>query len=123
MPLEVSANALLQDINLSVSQHASELRKSLPYGSANGFSLIELMIAMVIMLVVTMVTVKIEANVFRTNTESIRMIQLSQEMRSTIQLVARDIRRSGYNDDSLANFLSTQPINSGVTMGTSMPTM
>ena len=93
-------------------------RKSLPSGSANGFSLIELMIAMVIMLIVTMVTVKIEANVFRTNTESIRMIQLSQEMRSAIQLVARDIRRSGYNDDSLANFLSTQPISSGVTMGT-----
>ena len=93
-------------------------RKSLPSRSANGFSLIELMIAMVIMLIVTMVTVKIEANVFRTNTESIRMIQLSQEMRSAIQLVARDIRRSGYNDDSLANFLSTQPISSGVTMGT-----
>jgi prepilin-type N-terminal cleavage/methylation domain-containing protein len=93
-------------------------RKPLPSGSTSGFSLIELMIAMVIMLIVTMVTVKIEANVFRTNTESIRMIQLSQEMRSAIQLVARDIRRSGYSVDSLANFLSTRPISSGVTMGT-----
>lgn len=93
-------------------------RKSSPPGSASGFSLIELMIAMVIMLIVTTVTVKIEADVFRTNTDSIRMIQLSQEMRSAIQLVTRDIRRAGYNDDSLAGFLSTQPISSGVTMGT-----
>jgi len=92
-------------------------RRLLPSVSANGFSLVELMIAMAMMLMVTMVTVKIEANVFRTNTESIRMIQLSQEMRSAIQLVTRDIRRSGYNDDSLANFLSTRPISSGVTMG------
>jgi len=92
-------------------------RKPLSANSASGFTLVELMIAMLIMLIVTMVTVKIEANVFRTNTEAIRMIQLSQEMRSAIQLIARDVRRSGYNDDSLASFLSTQPISSGVTMG------
>ncbi len=85
--------------------------------SSRGFTLVELMIAMVIMMIVTIVTVKIEANVFRSNTLSIQMIQLSQEMRSVIQLIARDIRRSGYNDDSLASFLSTQAIASGVTMG------
>jgi prepilin-type N-terminal cleavage/methylation domain-containing protein len=87
--------------------------------SASGFTLVELMIAMVIMLIVAMITVKIEASVFRTNTEAIHMIQLSQEMRSAIQLMARDIRRSGYNDDSLANYLSTQAISSGLTMGPS----
>ena len=82
-----------------------------------GFTLVELMIAMTIMMVVALVTVQISASVFRTNTEAIHMIQLSQEMRSAIQLIARDIRRSGYNDDSLAGFLSTQTVNSGVTMG------
>lgn len=92
-------------------------QKQLPTNSTSGFTLVELMIALVITLIVTLVTVKIESNVFRTNTESILMIQLSQEMRSAIQLIARDIRRSGYNDDSLASFLSTQPISSGVTMG------
>jgi len=85
--------------------------------STRGFTLVELMIAMVIMLMLAVAVVKIEANMFRTNTEAIHMIQLSQEMRSAIQLIARDIRRSGYNDDSLAGFLSTQPISSGVTMG------
>jgi hypothetical protein len=72
---------------------------------------------MVIMLVVALATIQISSSVFRTNTESIHMIQLSQEMRSAIQLISRDIRRSGYNDDSLAGFLSTQAISSGVTMG------
>ena len=91
--------------------------KPLPVTSARGFTLVELMVAMVVMLILAVATVKIEANMFRTNTEAIHMIQLSQEMRSAIQLIARDIRRSGYNDDSLASFLSTQAIGSGVTMG------
>jgi len=85
--------------------------------SSKGFTLIELMIAMVIMLMIAIITVKIESNMFRTSTEAIHMIQLSQEMRSAIQIISRDIRRSGYNDDSLARFLSTQAISSGVTMG------
>ena len=70
-----------------------------------------------IALIVTLATVSIAANVFRANTQSIHMIQLSQEMRSAIQLISRDIRRSGYIDDSLARFLATEAIASGVTMG------
>lgn len=85
--------------------------------SNRGFTLVELMISLTIMLIVALVTVQISANVFRTNTESIHMTQLSQEMRSAIQLISRDIRRAGYNDDALAGFLSTQAISSGVTMG------
>lgn len=93
------------------------VKNRLSYCIAKGFTLVELMIAMVIMLVVTLATVQISANVFSTNTEAVHMIQLSQEMRSVIQLISRDIRRAGYNDDSLAGFLATQAINSGVTMG------
>lgn len=93
------------------------IRKPLQANSARGFTLVELMVAMVIMLILAVATVKIEAVMFRTNTEAIHMIQLSQEMRAAIQLIARDIRRSGYNDDSLASFLTTQAIDSGVTMG------
>ena len=92
-----------------------------PRGIARGFTIIELMISMVIMLIVAVATVQIAANVFQSNTQSIHMIQLSQEMRSTIQLISRDIRRAGYNDDALAGFLSTQAIGSGVTMGSVNP--
>jgi prepilin peptidase dependent protein B len=84
---------------------------------ARGFTLIELMVAMLITLIVSATTVQITSNVFQTSTQSIQMIQLSQEMRSVIQLISRDIRRSGYNDDSLARFLATEAIASGVSMG------
>jgi Tfp pilus assembly protein PilW len=84
---------------------------------AGGFTVVELMISMVIMLLVALAMVQISANVFRTNSEAVHMAQLSQELRSVIQLISRDIRRAGYNDDSLAGFLATQDISSGVTMG------
>ena len=86
-------------------------------GSGKGFTLVELMIAMTIMLVVSVVAIQTSVNVFRSNTESIHMVQLSQEMRSAIQLISRDIRRAGYNDDALASYLSTQAISSGVAIG------
>lgn len=75
------------------------------------------MVSLVIVLIVAAVTIKIEANVFESNGRSINMIQLTQQMRSAIQLISRDIRRAGYNDDALARFLSTQAVSSGVTMG------
>jgi len=84
---------------------------------AAGFTLVELMVSLVIVLIVAAVTIKIEANVFESNGRSINMIQLTQQMRSAIQLISRDIRRAGYNDDALARFLSTQAVSSGVTMG------
>lgn len=83
----------------------------------SGFTLVELMVAMVIMLFVGVVTIFLSAGVFQANTKSIHMIQLTQEMRSAIQLISRDIRRSGYRDDSLASFLATEAIASGVSMG------
>ena len=92
-----------------------------PRVAARGFTIVELMISMVIMLVVSVAGVEIAANVFQSNTQSIHMIQLSQEMRSTIQLTSRDIRRAGYNDDALASFLSTEAISSGITMGSVNP--
>lgn len=82
-----------------------------------GFTLIELMVALVILLFVAMVTVYLSASVFQANTKSIHMIQLTQEMRSSIQLISRDIRRSGYDDDALSGYLSTEAIASGVTLG------
>lgn len=92
--------------------------KPLQLFSARGFTLIEMMIAMTITLVVSVVMVQLSAGMFQANSQSIQMMQLSQEMRSAMQLISRDVRRAGYNDDALSGFLSTQAIVSGVTMGT-----
>jgi prepilin-type N-terminal cleavage/methylation domain-containing protein len=85
--------------------------------TSRGFTLIELMIALAIMLVVSMVTVQLSVSVFATNTQLIHMTQLTSEMRSTMQIISRDVRRAGYNSDALASFLTTQTISSGVVMG------
>lgn len=82
-----------------------------------GFTIVEMMVSMTIALAVAAITTSIASNVFAANTQSIYMIQLTQEMRSAIQLISRDIRRSGYEDDALARFLSTEAVDSGVTMG------
>ena len=50
--------------------------KPLSPGSAKGFTMIELMISMVIMLIVTLATVQMSANVFRSNSEAIHMTHL-----------------------------------------------
>lgn len=82
-----------------------------------GFTIIELLIALFVTMVISLITAKFAVNVFRSNTESVLMIQLSQEMRSAIQLISRDIRRSGYEDDALARYLATQEVVSGVSLG------
>lgn len=82
-----------------------------------GFTLMELMVALVVLLFVSIVTIYLSASVFQANTKSIHMIQLTQEMRATLQLISRDIRRSGYDDDALSGFLATEAIASGVTLG------
>lgn len=84
---------------------------------ATGFTIVELLVAMALALVIAVITTSFAGNVFKSNTQSIYMVQLSQEMRSAIQLISRDIRRSGYADDALARYLSTQAIDSGVTLG------
>lgn len=89
-------------------------------GLSRGFTLIELMIALTIMLVVSLVTVQLSANVFGTNAQLIHMTQLTSEMRSAVHIISRDIRRAGYDSDALAGFLTTEAVSSGVTMGSDL---
>jgi len=94
-----------------------DAKRPLPLRPSRGFTLVELMIALTIMLVVSMAAVQLSASVFSTNSQHIHMTQLSSEMRSTMQIMSRDVRRAGYNSDALAGFLTTQAINSGIAMG------
>jgi prepilin peptidase dependent protein B len=84
---------------------------------SSGFTLVELMIALTIMLVVSLAAVQLSASVFGTNTQLIHMTQLTSELRSAIQIISRDVRRAGYDSDALAGFLTTEEVSSGVTMG------
>lgn len=62
-----------------------------------GVSLMELMIAMAISLVVSLAMVSLMANTLGTGTKTIQMTRLTEEMRTAMQLVTRDLRRANYH--------------------------
>jgi Tfp pilus assembly protein PilW len=62
-----------------------------------GFSLMEAVVAMSISLVVTASMVALMANSLGTTSRIINMTKLSDDLRSTMQMLTRDVRRASYN--------------------------
>jgi prepilin-type N-terminal cleavage/methylation domain-containing protein len=67
-----------------------------------GFSLIELMIAMVAGLIVIGAVLAFALASFRANAEYVQSTRLNQELRNSLDLVSRELRRAGYDDAALA---------------------
>ena len=65
-----------------------------------GVTLIELMVAMVISLIVSTAMVLLMANTIGTSSQTIQMTRLTQEMRTAMQLITRDLRRANYHGNS-----------------------
>ena len=77
-----------------------------------GFSLIELMIALVIGMFALFAILSLMTNNLSTNKTAMNVLRLNQEMRSAMQIMADDIRRAGYWNDSnsmVNNATSTNP--------------
>jgi len=68
-----------------------------------GFSLIELMIAMVAGLLVSGAAIALIVAVIKSNAETIRATRLTQELRTTAEVIARDLRRARSVSDPIAN--------------------
>ena len=66
-----------------------------------GASLMEVLIAMSISMVVTASMVALMANSLGTTGRIIKMTKLSDDMRTTMQMMTRDVRRSSYNGKSM----------------------
>lgn len=62
---------------------------------AAGFSLVELMVAMVIGLVVIGAVIALVLSMIRANNQTIGATRLTQELRATAALIANDLRRAG----------------------------
>lgn len=69
--------------------------------SAAGFSLIELMVALVAGLIVVGAVLAFTLASLRSNTELIQATRLTQELRNSIDYVSRELRRAGYDEDSM----------------------
>ncbi len=66
-----------------------------------GATLMEVLIAMSISLVVTAAMVALMANSLGTTGRIIKMTKLSDDMRTTMQMMSRDVRRTSYNSNSM----------------------
>lgn len=70
-------------------------------GRVAGFSLIELMVAMVAGLIVAGAVLAFAVASMKSNGDYLISTRLTQDLRSTLDLVTRELRRSGYDEDSL----------------------
>jgi len=77
--------------------------------SNRGFSLVELMIALVAGLLVSGAAILFLMSSFRSNGEYVQSVRLTEELRNTLDLASRDLRRAGYDDDAL-KYMSTGAI-------------
>jgi prepilin-type N-terminal cleavage/methylation domain-containing protein len=66
-----------------------------------GFSLVELMVALVAGLIVSGAVVAFTMSSMKSNSEYVLSTRLTQELRNTLDLATRDLRRAGYDDDAL----------------------
>ena len=83
--------------------HSSAGRSVFPE-TQRGMTLIESMIALVVGLIVSAAMLALMSNTLGTGTKTIEMARLSQELRSVMQLVTRDVRRSSYNAEAIRCF-------------------
>lgn len=83
--------------------------------NARGFSLVELMIALVAGLLVVGAVLAFTLSSLRSNSEYIRATRLTQELRTTLNFVSDELRRAGYDEDALnyifrpATFTASSP--------------
>lgn len=75
----------------------------------SGFSLVELMVALAAGLVISGAAVAFLLSSFKSNGEYVQSTRLTQELRNSLDVVTRDLRRAGYDDDAL-KYLSNSTI-------------
>ena len=66
-----------------------------------GFSLMEALVAMSISLVVTAAMVALMANSLGNTSRIVNMTKLTDDMRTTMQMLTRDVRRTSYNANAM----------------------
>lgn len=62
-----------------------------------GFTLVELLVAGAISIIVVGAIISLMSNSLRASNDTIQSSRLTQDLRSTMQIVSRDVRRAGYS--------------------------
>lgn len=74
--------------------------------SAAGFTLIELMIAMVVGLIVLGAVLTFTVSMIRAYSENIRSTRLTQDLRTGMNVMVRELRRAGFDSTSVTRVLT-----------------
>ena len=77
------------------------------WSQQKGMSLMEVLIAMSISLVVTASMIALMANSLGSTARIVNMTKLSDDLRTTMQMMTRDVRRSSYNANSMFCYANT----------------
>ncbi|KAF3983325.1 MAG: prepilin-type N-terminal cleavage/methylation domain-containing protein [Methylococcales symbiont of Hymedesmia sp. n. MRB-2018] len=67
------------------------------YRSQRAFSLIELLISITIGLFMTTTALTIYLSIVKADSDNLKLIRLNQDLRATMGLIVRDLRRAGFN--------------------------
>lgn len=67
-----------------------------------GFSLVEMMIAVVLGMILVGATIALVVSTGQANAETVQTARITQEMRAISEIVSRDLRRARYVDDAIA---------------------
>lgn len=92
-------NAANQEISMIQTRKGNQVGQRAR--AAIGFSLIEMMVALVAGLIVSAAVIAFLLSSMKSNGEYVRSTRLTQELRNTLDLVTRDLSRAGYNDNAL----------------------
>ena len=77
------------------------------WSQQKGMSLMEVLIAMSISLVVTASMIALMSNSLGSTARIVNMTKLSDDLRTTMQMMTRDVRRSNYNAKSMFCYANT----------------
>ncbi len=91
--------------------------------SNKGFSLVEMLVALVAGLLVAAAVTALYAAVIRANSTSVQLSMLNQDLQATLNIVARDIQRAGFKADAaqiLARNSNGDPIDASGNVVTSL---
>jgi prepilin-type N-terminal cleavage/methylation domain-containing protein len=70
---------------------------------SRGFSLVELMMALVAGLIVSYAVLAFTMSSMKNNGEYVQSTQLTQELRNTLDLATRELKRAGYDENALSH--------------------
>lgn len=72
-----------------------------------GFTLVEMMISIALGIIVTGALATFAVSMVRSNSENISMTRLTQDLRASMNVAVREVRRSGYDSNAVTTALSS----------------